>query len=113
MSPKNKINTSRLLNISYIIFKVKVRWDELKVDFIWSWEESCAKGREVKCWAEGPNVVSTSVNLDAPTLPLLTALVKEVAAPRVDPDVISGKTGRRDVEVGDVITQVVPKEAPQ
>ena len=101
------------LDFSHIIFQVKVGWDELKVDFVGSWEESGAKGREVKCWAEGPNVVSTGVNLDAPTLPFLTALVEEVAAPRVDPDVISGKTGRRDVEVGDVITQVVPVEAPQ
>ena len=114
-------------NFSHIILQVKVRRDELKVDFVWSWEESGAKGWEVKSWARGPDVVSTRVDLlffyfflanktrvdlEPPALPLLAALVEEVAAPGVDPDVVRGETGRRDVEVGNVGAQVLPVEDP-
>ena len=67
----------------------------------------------MKGGAGRPDVVSTSVNLDPPALPLLSGLIEEIAAPCVDPDVVRRETGRRDVEVGDVITQVVPIEAPQ
>ena len=49
-------------------------------------------------------------DLEPPALPLLAALVEEVAAPGVDPDVVRGETGRRDVEVGNVGAQVVPVE---
>ena len=97
-------------NFSHIIFQVKVGWDELKVDFVGSWEESGAKGREVKSWARGPYVVSTSVNLDPAALPLLGALVEEITAASVDPDVVCWETGCSDVEVSNFGAQVIPEE---
>ena len=55
---------SQSFKIPYIVFEVKVWWDEVKVDFIGQREESCAKRREVKCGARRPDVVSTRVNLE-------------------------------------------------
>ena len=97
-------------NFSHIVFQVKVGWDELKVDFVGSWEESGAEGREVKSWARGPDVAPASVDLEPAALPLLAALVEEVAASGVDPDVVRWETGRRDVEVSNFGTQVIPED---
>ena len=55
---------SQSFKIPYVVFEVKVWWDEVKVDFIGQREESCAKRREVKCGARRPDVVSTRVNLE-------------------------------------------------
>ena len=60
--------------------------------------------------ARRPDVVSTRVNFDPSTLPLLAALVEEIAAPGVDPDVVGRETGRSDIEVSNFRTQVVPAE---
>ena len=100
----------KTFNLPHIIFQVKVGWDELKVDFVGRWEESSAKGWKVKSWARGPDVVSASVNLDPTALPLLAALVEEITAAGVDPDVVCWETGRSDVEVSNFGTQVIPEE---
>ena len=55
---------SQSFKIPYVVFEVKVWWDEVKVDFIGQREESCAKRREVKSGARRPDVVSTRVNLE-------------------------------------------------
>ena len=52
--------------------------------------------------------ISAWINLNSSALPFLATFVEEIAAARIDSDVISWETGRSDVEVGNLGTQVVP-----
>ena len=52
--------------------------------------------------------ISAWINLNSSSLPFLATFVEEVAAARIDSDVISWETGRSDVEVGNLGTQVLP-----
>ena len=52
--------------------------------------------------------ISAWINLNSSALPFLATFVEEVAAARIDSDVISWETGRSDVEVGNLGTQVLP-----
>ena len=54
--------------------------------------------------------ISAWINLNSSALPFLATFVEEVAAARIDSDVISWETGRSDVEVSNFGTQVIPEE---
>ena len=56
--------------------------------------------------------ISAWINLNSSALPFLATFVEEVAAARIDSYVISWETGRSDVEVGNLGTQVVPVQDP-
>ena len=56
--------------------------------------------------------ISAWINLNSSSLPFLATFIEEVAAARIDSDVISWETGRSDVEVGNLGTQVLPVQDP-
>ena len=56
--------------------------------------------------------ISAWINLNSSALPFLATFVEKVAAARIDSDVISWETGRSDVEVGNLGTQVLPVQDP-